>query len=102
MINRFTLITNRIILLFILGYSFISGQSGTYYDALDPSNSNFVTDLESRIRSPYTQVSYNNFDETNIANFASIDNSNGTRSVFCVYSRYEYIYSETYLVAHES
>ena len=96
MINRFTLITNRIILLFILGYSFISGQSGTYYDALDPSNSNFVTDLESRIRSPYTQVSYNNFDETNIANFASIDNSNGTRSVFCVYSRYEYIYSGTF------
>lgn len=68
-------------------------QAGTYYNLIDPNATTFISDLENRIRSPYTQISYDNFDETNIANFASIDNGNGTRSVFCVYTHYEYIYS---------
>jgi hypothetical protein len=74
----------------------ILAQPSTYYNALNPSASSFVTDLENRIRSPYTKISYDLFDETNIANFASFDNGNGTRSVFCVYSHYEYIYSGTF------
>ena len=77
-------------------FQIIFGQAGTYYDALNISSPGFVIDLSSRIRSPYTQISYNLFDETNIANFASINNGNGTRSVFCVYSYYEYVYSGTF------
>ena len=50
------------------------------------SSPTFVADLEGRIRSPYTRISYDLFDETNIANFASINNGNGTKSVFCVYT----------------
>src|SRR4029078_8822365 len=57
------------------------------------SSASFVTDLENRIRIPYNRISYDDFDETNIANFASHDNGNGTRSVICVYSSYEYIYT---------
>ncbi len=76
--------------------SALFGQAGTYYDALDVNSPNFVNDLKARIRSPYTKISYDQFDETNIANFASINNGNGTRSVFCVYSNYEYIYSGTF------
>ncbi len=66
---------------------------GTYYNLISTSSASFVTDLENRIRSPYTRISYDNFDETNIANFASINNGNGTRSVFCVYTGYEYVYT---------
>lgn len=68
-------------------------QAGSYYDSISTSAPTFITDLENRIRSPYTRIPYDDFDETNIANFASINNGNGTRSVFCVYTGYEYIYS---------
>jgi endonuclease I len=67
-----------------------------YYNAINPSASSFISDLQTRIRVPYTKISYDQFDETNIANFASINNGNGTRSVFCVYSKYEHIYSGTF------
>lgn len=82
--------------LLLLSNDLILAQAGTYYNSLNPAASTFVTDLENRIRVPYTKVSYDNFDETNIANFASIDNGNGTRSLFCVYSHYEHIYSGTF------
>jgi len=80
----------------IVSAQIVFGQAGTYYNSINPNATSFITDLQNRIRVPYTQVSYNNFDETNIANFASFDNGNGTRSVFCVYSHYEYIYSGTF------
>ncbi len=69
---------------------------GTYYDNINPRKTTFLNDLKNRIRNPYTWVPYSQFDETNIANFASIDNGDGTKSVFCVYSHYEYIYSGTF------
>ncbi|MBK7632122.1 MAG: endonuclease [Ignavibacteriales bacterium] len=84
------------ITVFLFFTQFILSQSGTYYNSIDPNAASFVTDLENRIRNPYTKVSYDNFDETNIANFASINNGNGTSSVFCVYSHFEYIYSGTF------
>ncbi len=96
MLNRYTFSATSILIYFLLVTDLIFGQAGTYYDAINISSSNFITDIENRIRSPYTQISYDQFDETNIANFASIDNGNGTRSVFCVYSHYEYIYSGTF------
>lgn len=71
-------------------------QAGTYYDALNTGSASFVDSLKSRIRSPYTRVSYDNFDETNIANFAAVDNGDGSKSVFCVYSSYEFIYTGTF------
>ncbi len=74
----------------------IFAQAGTYYDALDVTSSSFITSLKARIRSPYTKISYDQFDETNVANFAAINNGNGTKSVFCVYSNFEYIYSGTF------
>lgn len=73
--------------------SLLFADAGTYYNAISTSSPTFVTDLENRIRSPYTRISYDTFDETNIANYTSINNGNGTRSVFCVYTGYEYIYS---------
>ncbi|HMS66334.1 MAG TPA: endonuclease, partial [Ignavibacteria bacterium] len=82
-----------IINLFYIQSSFSQPGTGTYYNSVNPSNVSFITDIKSRIRSPYTRISYDQFDETNIANFASRDNGNGTRSVFCVYTGHEHIYS---------
>ncbi|MEZ4691194.1 MAG: hypothetical protein R3A12_13935 [Ignavibacteria bacterium] len=78
--------------LVIISNTNIFSQAGTYYNSISTTSSTFVSDLKSRIRSPYTRVSYDNFDNTNIANFASYNNGNGTRSVICVYSGYEYVY----------
>ncbi len=96
MLKRITLTIDSLIIILFLFSNFVFGQAGTYYNAINPNAASFIADLENRIRVPYTQVSYNNFDETNIANFASINNGNGTRSVFCVYSHFEYIYSGTF------
>lgn len=74
----------------------VYSQAGTYYNSISTSSGSFVTDLESRIRSPYTRIAYDNYAATNIANFAAIDNGNGTKSVFCVYTGYEHIYSGSF------
>jgi endonuclease I len=71
-------------------------QAGSYYDAIDVSSSTFISDLETRVRSPYTKISYDKYDETNIANFASHDNGDGTKTVTCVYTGYQYVYTGTF------
>ncbi|MBK8550302.1 MAG: endonuclease [Ignavibacteria bacterium] len=75
---------------------FTSNIFSQYYNGIQTSSSVFIADLQNRIRNPYTRISYDNYDETNIANFASINNGNGTRSVFCVYTGFEYIYTGTF------
>ena len=67
--------------LFLLTYELIA-QAGTYYDLISPSSPTFISDLKTRIRVPYTQIFYSRFDETNIANFASIDNGDGHKVCF--------------------
>jgi len=74
----------------------VYSQAGSYYNSISTSSASFVTDLESRIRSPYTRIAYDNYISTNINNFAAIDNGNGTKSVFCVYTGYEHIYSGSF------
>lgn len=88
----------RFFLLYLLLLSvslntFLHAQVGNYYNGISTSSVTFVDDLKSRVRSPYTKIAYSQFDETNIANFASYDKGNGTRGVRCVYSNYEYIYT---------
>lgn len=92
-LHSYCLKCGYVFIILFLFTSIVFPQAGNYYNSISTSSVTFITDLESRIRSPYTRISYDNFDETNIANFASIDNGNGTRSVFCVYSGYEYIYT---------
>jgi len=85
-----------VITAFLFLSELILPQAGTYYNSINPDATSFIADLKNRIRNPYTRISYDNFDETNIANFASINNGNGTRSVFCVYSNYQHIYTGTF------
>ena len=76
----------KLFLIFALT-NILFAQSGTYYNSLNPSTPTFISDLETRIRAPYSQISYNSFDETNIANFASIDNSNMIFIIRCCDSK---------------
>lgn len=64
-----------------------------YYDSINVANPTFVTDLKERIRRNYTKVSYDQFDETNVANYASRDTSGGKRAVTCVYSGFIQVYT---------
>lgn len=75
----------------------IESNIGNYYEGIDPNLSTFVTDLKNRIRIPYNWVPYSQYDETLISDYYSQDNGNGTKSVFCVYSNYEYTYTGTFV-----
>ena len=87
---------NLINLFVLLAVVEVLGQPGNYYNSVSTSYPAFIDSLKKRIRDPYTRISYDLFDETNIANFAGITNQNGSKSVFCVYSNYEHNYFGTF------
>lgn len=64
-----------------------------YYDAVDSTSFNFINDLKARVRAPYTKISYNNYDETMIAQYAHVDTAGGQQVVNCVYSQFHYVYT---------
>ncbi len=64
----------------------------SYYNGIDPNRGSFITDLHNLIFQ-HTKISYDQFDETNVANFASRDTSNGKKVVTCVYTGQNYVYS---------
>ena len=71
-------------------------QNDAYYTAINTGNATLVSDLKTRIRSPYTRITYANFGPTNIANYASYLISGSTRGVICVYSGWEFQYTGTF------
>jgi endonuclease I len=77
----------------LLAILFTTASYAGYYDAITTSSSSFISDLQARIRSPYTKISYDNFDETNVANFASWQVDATHRAVRCVYSGEVYTYT---------
>ena len=73
----------------------LSVAQGTYYNGIDTSNSTFVTDLHNLIY-PHIRITYDNFDETNIAHFASYDTvvaGDSMKAVVCVYTGFIYVYT---------
>ncbi len=79
-----------LIILYLSGTTNIFAQ---YYSSISTSSATFITDLQTLIRSNYVKKSYNSYDENMIPSFYAQDNGDGTNSVFCVYSNYEYTYS---------
>jgi endonuclease I len=71
----------------------LSTMEGTYFSAVSPLNTTFVTDLQNRVRSPYTKVSYDLYDETMVAEYASREAPGGLRSLTCIYSGQTATYS---------
>ncbi len=76
---------------FFYFFPFVLFAQGTYYNGLDTGSVNFVTDLHNLIN-PHTRITYDTFDETNVANFASRDTTSGQKVVTCVYSGENYVY----------
>jgi endonuclease I len=74
----------------------LNAQAGDYYNLIDTNSPAFVNELQSRVRIPYTKVSYDQFDETNITNFAAFNSSDGIHTVYGVYTHFEYIYAGTF------
>ena len=71
------------------------GQADSYYLTINPNNSSFITDIQTRIRSPYTTVSYTNF-INNVNNFASRDtivNDTAKRVFTDIYSGENCVYT---------
>jgi len=71
-------------------------MEGTYFSAINPANTTLITDLQTRVRSPYTKVSYDLFDETMVTEFASREAPGGQRSLTCIYSGQTQNYSGTF------
>ena len=66
---------------------------GTYYNSISPTSSTFVSDLESRIRTPYTRITYDEYKTTIIPNFESRDTTYSRKVVTCIYSGLNYVYT---------
>jgi endonuclease I len=71
-------------------------MEGTYFSAINLANTTLITDLQTRVRSPYTKVSYDLFDETMVTEFASREAPGGQRSLTCNYSGQTQNYSGTF------
>jgi hypothetical protein len=78
--------------IFALLFPLLLWGQGTYYNGIDTGTVTFVADLQNLV-SQHTQISYDNFDETNIAFFASRDTTGGQKAVTCVYSGQIYVYT---------
>ena len=71
-------------------------MEGTYFSAINPANTTLITDLQNRVRTPYTKVSYDLYDETMVTEFASREAPGGQRSLTCIYSGQTQNYSGTF------
>jgi hypothetical protein len=74
----------------------LATMEGTYFSAINPANSTLITDLQTRVRTPYTKVSYDLFDETMVTEFASREAPGGQRSLTCIYSGQTQNYTGTF------
>ena len=92
---KYSNITKYVKILFLLLTLTLFAQDD-YYEGISVESSTFVSDLQTLIRSDYVKLSYDEYDENMIPGFYAQDNGDGTKSVFCVYSNYEYIYSGTF------
>lgn len=70
-----------------------NGSNDPYYSGITPGTSDFVSMIQNRVRSPYTTVSYANYDETMVTNFACRDTTAGQKTVTCVYSGQAILYT---------
>lgn len=73
-----------------------NGAPGAYYAAINPSNSNFVTDLSNRLKSPHDTIFYSNYAPTLVNNYLTRDTTGGKKVVDCVYTGTNYVYDEPF------
>ena len=76
-------------------------QGASYYNGIDPNNTNFITQLHTKINS-HTLRYYSDFDDTYIDEFATRDTTNGQKVVTCVYTGDEYIFTAPFTFTYIS
>jgi len=74
----------------------LAGNSGTYYNAIDPLSSTFLTNLSAKVN-VHDTVFYSNYISTVITNFLGRDTTLGKKVVNCVYTGIPYIYAEPFV-----
>ena len=65
---------------------------GNYYDGVDPNQTSFLGDLQTRISQNYDQIFYSSYAPVMISKFASRDTTGGQKVVTGVYSGYQHMY----------
>lgn len=72
-----------------------ANMMGNYYNGISVAADSFVTNLHNKIN-PHTSVFYGNYQTTMIPLFEARDTSGGQKVVTCVYSGYNYVYTEPF------
>ncbi len=73
----------------------LATMMGNYYSGISVAADSFLTDLHNKIN-PHTSIFYGNYQNTILPLFESRDTSGGQKVVTCVYSGYNYVYSEPF------
>lgn len=74
----------------------LNGNSGNYYNGINPTASTFLADLTAKVN-PHDTIFYSNYITTVINNFLTRDTSAGKKVVNCVYTGIPYIYNEPFV-----
>ena len=74
-----------------------ANMESTYYSSVDPNASNFIAQLQTRVRTPYVKVSYDQYDETMVAQYEFRDTTNAQRVQECAYSGQIYTYTPPFV-----
>jgi len=74
----------------------LGGNPGTYYSTINPSSSNFLSNLSAKINIHDT-IFYSNYITTVINNFLTRDTTLGKKVVNCVYTGIPYLYAEPFV-----
>jgi hypothetical protein len=74
----------------------LAGNSGSYYNNIDPTSSTFLTNLSAKVN-VHDTVFYSNYISTVITNFLGRDTTLGKKVVNCVYTGIPYIYAEPFV-----
>ncbi len=69
---------------------------GNYYDGISTSSPTFLQDLHNKIY-PHTQIWYSLYDDDMINVFESRDTTGGQKIVTCIYTGYNYVYTQPFV-----
>lgn len=70
---------------------------GNYYSTVDSTSSLFISQLQNRVRNPYTKVSYDLYDERIVAQYEFRDTLNGQKVQECAYSGQLFSYTPPFV-----
>lgn len=74
-----------------------ASMMGSYYANINTSSVSFVSDVQGKIRSPYTRVLYDQYDETMVSQFEFHDTTNAQKVQQCAYSGELYAYTPPFV-----